>query len=1508
MITIYGSDGIAKAQVPCDDNSTQEMELQGDNVLNLSFVLYEHVALDVNDYAEFMGRRYWLMERYHPEQVSNVEWKYDIKLYGIESLIKRFLVINDTDGDDEPVFTLTAPPRDHVALIVKSINNGMGTGDWKVGTVEGADNIVIDYFGKYCDEALKELAEKVGHRAEWWVEGQTVNLCRCEQGEEVTLAYGKGLLSLSGDMADNAKFYTRLYPVGSSRNIDPEKYGHSRLQLPGGAKHVDVNVDKYGVWHHYEADAFADIYPRRVGTVSSVRKEETKDEEGNPFTIFYFKDDSLDFDPNDYELARQVKRVSFQEGSELAGLGEEADGTYYFEVNYDSDTREFEIITIWPYDDDTQLPNDTLSPQAGDKYILWNIRMPDEYYPLAEQEFKEAVDKYNEENAIDVSRYKAPTDHVYIEEHAIDLYVGRRVRLESDKYFPDTGFRSSRITKITRKVNLPSQIDLEISDATSTGAMTTINDNITAVENYVREATSGSFPDLIRSWDNTLPTDNNIFSARRTLKEALSRLRPDTAQEKITFAKGLDIGVYSSLVSGGTFRTDEQGNTYIEADNIFIRKKATIQETQVNRVTHIAGEYIVSSASFASLYRVEEFDEYYRCYADDGSVAPENDFVVGDMAICRAVDRAEALKPRYYWRKVVGIGDNYVDLSKTDADTGSDIPVAGDALIQLGYDPVVGGTEEPMRQNAIIISSVAIDAPSIKLVQGIDSYTLEGKEVIGQGFDMTTARAFLKVLGDLAVGAPDQSTYLLYDSTTKTLRIKGKLITEHYDDLDKALEEREYLKEAFRNDTNIDGGVIATSLVQLGYRTPDGEYIVMSGVSGLDQGASSISYWAGGDPVDRFTYDAETGTYTEKEELTGDEATALIRMDGTGYLAAGNIRWNKQGKIDTNLGAFYFGDKLIDAYLNIFELNEDEETGKLLDVTPLVHMTDLDIDDRVTIGGATLIWDATNKAIKIYDAKNGEPVSLYTTGSLSALGLGSLEGGGGGGGGLIKLVYGFDDLGGTFDDATLTDTFNAYAINEIYKLATASVTTVGTGNVVTAVGKTGGHIVVTKGASLYDWAQQPNKPTYSLAEINNVSGTYTALTAGKAQNADYATNAGYATSAGTAANTNAFFNKDIYHYQEAGWISLTAHKYIDGTSYWYWNKIATVTDSNTNYSGIVIEIEAIENYVTGGVVYGRLYITCGEGKEAVHLITMPKSNNERNLYIKACLDKAGNVWVKTNAQWKTQFRFRLIGKDYLYIDTYTSNIETTPEKPADSSDEIENGGVYLRDGNFIYYNNARLDNVTCEKADKLANVRTLWGQSFDGSGNVTGDMAGVGDISMSGDIRCGQRLYCEGAVVSTDDGRVTIYKGSVQASDSLVADGDITAGGNISAQGSVTALTTSDKRLKCDIDYTLSYTNRLLAMGRVCDFRYTEAARKHNKGGVDDNTHTGLIYQEAGKVLPSMAYETEDGYGALNYLSPDYINTIAGAAQETARLVQSMKAEIENLKKEITELRKKGGA
>lgn len=170
MLTIYDSNGNRRTDIEAGDSSTQVKEVQGDNVLTLSFTHYEYIALDVNDRVDFEGERYWLTERYIPKQKSGQEWVYDLKFYGIESLVRRFLVLETTDGNTEPVFTLTATPREHVAMIVKCINDGMNhTTDWKVGRVDGTDLIVIDYEGKYCNEALKEIAEAVGGQAEWWV-------------------------------------------------------------------------------------------------------------------------------------------------------------------------------------------------------------------------------------------------------------------------------------------------------------------------------------------------------------------------------------------------------------------------------------------------------------------------------------------------------------------------------------------------------------------------------------------------------------------------------------------------------------------------------------------------------------------------------------------------------------------------------------------------------------------------------------------------------------------------------------------------------------------------------------------------------------------------------------------------------------------------------------------------------------------------------------------------------------------------------------------------------------------------------------------------------------------------------------------------------------------------------------------------------------------------------------------------------------------------------------------
>lgn len=780
VLELYDRYHRKKADLSPNDSSQQEKEIQSDNVLTLSFTLYEHIAIDVNDYVDFMGERYWSLERYHPNEVNSQQWSYDLKLYGIESLIKRYLVLNKVDGDVEPVFTLTAPPAEHVRMIVDVINSEMGTSDWKVGTVEGTENVTIDYEGKFCHEGLEELAKKVG--TEYWIEGTTVNLCRCEHGEEITMGYGDGLINISVDKADNAAFYTRLFPVGSSRNIDPERYGHSRLQLPNGQKYVDINAEQYGIIHHFEKDAFADIYPKRVGTVSSVRKETKTGEDGNPFDIYHFMDSALDFDPNSYMLAGRVLRVSFQEGSELAGLGSEEDGTYYFEVNYNSEVREFEIITIWPFDDGQQLPGGRLVPAVGDKYILWNLRMPDEYYPLAEQEYQNAVNEYNRQHALDVTKFTGQTDHVWVEEGNVTLAVGQRVRLESSKYF-QSGYKSTRITRICRRVNLPSFMDIELCDALSTGTKDKLNNDISNVRSYAKSiGQSVTLPDIIKSGDNTQPTDNNLYSARRILNDFLSKNLPGYAKEIITFARGI-IAKAKSYFKGIENDGDISNTGTISTKNIVVTGKATFMSVEIEEVK-AAGGMIVESPGRFRIDRVDtgsiqrtalnkdtgNTDRVLRCYQlakNERDRMVFNEIRPGDQLLCLTFnvdsDNTEsATTNRYYWRRVLAVssetellaeedgGSNpyhWVDVSLDDYDGSfqmvdgvlvtmsdgatvkADVPEAGDETVVLGHS--WGDETDGDRQGAWVSSAYKGNDPQLANLApykaqywGIDDYDL----------------------------------------------------------------------------------------------------------------------------------------------------------------------------------------------------------------------------------------------------------------------------------------------------------------------------------------------------------------------------------------------------------------------------------------------------------------------------------------------------------------------------------------------------------------------------------------------------------------------------------------------------------------------------------------------------------------------------------------------------------------------------------------------------------------
>lgn len=753
MIEIYGRDNNLKCRIEPGNNSQQDKTLGGDNLLSLSFVYYSFVQLDVNDYCEFEGERYWLQERYLPTKKSEGEWSYDVKLYGIESLIKRLLVLKNPDGENEAVFTLTAPAAEHVRLIVGSINAGMGnSANWKMGAVMATENLTIDYNGTYCDEGLRLVAEAA--KTEWWVEGQTVNVCRCEHGEELTLRYPESITQLERDTADGAKFYTRLFPMGSSRNIDRAKYGSVRLQLPGGRKYVDMNVDKYGIFHHYEEAAFSAIYPRRVGTVSEVRETTVKGNDGKPFKIYWFKDGELPFNPNEYEIGGLVKHVVFQSG-ELNGRD--------FEVNYHAGRQEFEIITTWPYSDDIQLPGGTLVPKAGDKYILWNIRMPDEYYGLAEQEYLEAVEAFNAKHCIDTSVYKCPTHHVWVERNNVQIYVGRKIRLESEQYFPETGFRSSRITRISRSVALPSQMDIEISDATSTGAMTRITDSINEAKRYAREAL-GALPDIIRSGDTTKPTDTNLYSARRTHKEFLSKNSADTAQGLITFLRGIGFkdgtgidstgnAILKAIQTLGFERTingfgiwlDENGRAHGQIDYLEVIGKAIFRSLQIDEYKHIGGNIVLSGAN-AIIEKVVRVLGGWKCYlhTDDGDKAITNDWLPGDQALCQTFNiRAgvyENVSNSYYWRCVSEVAQKtateeaYIiitdDDTYRDKSVDNDEPKAGDNVVLCGHNTLwdiahgVEPTKYRHRMNVTMITTSKEEGGTIEVYRSIHDFSL----------------------------------------------------------------------------------------------------------------------------------------------------------------------------------------------------------------------------------------------------------------------------------------------------------------------------------------------------------------------------------------------------------------------------------------------------------------------------------------------------------------------------------------------------------------------------------------------------------------------------------------------------------------------------------------------------------------------------------------------------------------------------------------------------------------
>lgn len=547
---LYKYDGTPLFEVIVDDTSSQDWSLMSDNRLSVSFELEECVVLTAGCYIDFDNTRFYLLNEYKPTMICSSAWKYDLTLGDAASWLSITLALKTIDGENTPLFKYTGPAAEHAAIIVANLNRRMGTGQWKVGSVISTENIAIDYSGKYCSEVLQEIVD--AKDTEWWIDGMTLNIGRAEFGESVTLGYMNGVLGdIVCDTAGDMRSYAYLFPIGSTRNIDPTKYGHDRLQLPSGLVSVPINPEQ-GIAELKEEAAFAHIYPRYEGTVSAVRYAKATNADGTPFLIYYIKDTSIPFNPNEYEIAGLFKHITFNSG-EL--MGQE------FEVKYSADSNEFELITRWT--GDIQLPGGVLVPAVGDKYVVWNISMPDVYYTLASHELLDAARAYAADAVKDVSVYKVKLDYIEIQERGLKLRPGQRVRLMSDEYFA-SGYYDSRITRITRNIAYPDELSVDISAVRVVGTLSRLQASIQKTENVVAQF-SGQLPAIIKSNDDTSADDSSVYTSAKSEKEFLNKRKggkvsaPVTFDEVAEFLNGLVAHKYIKIGNGYLRYNDELG-------------------------------------------------------------------------------------------------------------------------------------------------------------------------------------------------------------------------------------------------------------------------------------------------------------------------------------------------------------------------------------------------------------------------------------------------------------------------------------------------------------------------------------------------------------------------------------------------------------------------------------------------------------------------------------------------------------------------------------------------------------------------------------------------------------------------------------------------------------------------------------------------------------------------------------------------------------------------------------
>ena len=370
--------------------------------------------------------------------------------------------------------------------------------------------------------------------------------------------------------------------------------------------------------------------------------------------------------------------------------------------------------------------------------------------------------------------------------------------------------------------------------------------------------------------------------------------------------------------------------------------------------------------------------------------------------------------------------------------------------------------------------------------------------------------------------------------------------------------------------------------------------------------------------------------------------------------------------------------------------------------------------NTITIGDAQLVYDSANKALRVKHRTDGNTVGFYSDGWVSALGV--KTGGSGGGSGVIKTVYSFANLtdGTTFSDSDLDNTFNAYTIKKLYDMA-------GQGGL--DADAMWAELKKADSSKIIDASHIPTSVLdgrwVTISTNQNITGQKTFTQQLKSTVATGLSP--LIVSSNTLVNN---LNADLLDgYHQSSFLRA------DGV-----NQYVTLSGGDGNNEGYRL---VFEGTVTGGWSVNSMTLLVNSRHAGTGMISIVfhTTNQESTSYI-GSLNYYGSTISLGDTMWRlfyntTTKKVRLFWRFYDYSDcqvsilnirgiiTNISNRTWYTTIPSDSGSELPS-----------YYNRS-------DSASSLATSRTLWGQPFNGTANVSGNMTGVGSITMSGDLKIG---------------------------------------------------------------------------------------------------------------------------------------------------------------------------